>query len=147
MDESPATPPPLQQPQVTNPYGPPALQQPVIQSPYATTADDRTMAMLCHLLTILTWFVGPLVIWLVKKDSSRFVDHHGRESLNFQLTIFLASICLGAMAFVLMFFFIGILLILVLMAISVLALIAEIMAGLAASRGEWHRYPCTIRFF
>ena len=147
MDESPATPPPLQQPQVTNPYGPPALQQPVIQSPYATTADDRTMAMLCHLLTILTWFVGPLVIWLVKKDSSRFVDHHGRESLNFQLTIFLASICLGAMAFVLMFFFIGILLIPVLMAISVLALIAEIMAGLAASRGEWHRYPCTIRFF
>jgi uncharacterized Tic20 family protein len=132
---------------VTNPYGPPALQQPVIQSPYATTADDRTMAMLCHLLAILTWFVGPLVIWLVKKDSSRFVDHHGRESLNFQLTIFLASICLGAMAFVLMFFFIGILLIPVLMAISVLALIAEIMAGLAASRGEWHRYPCTIRFF
>lgn len=147
MDEPTATPPPLQQPQVTNPYGPPALQQPVIQSPYATTEDDRTMAMLCHLLSILTWFVGPLVIWLVKKDSSRFVDHHGREALNFQLTVFLASICLGALAMVLIFFFVGILLIPVIMAISVLALVAEIMACLAANRGEWHRYPWTIRFF
>ncbi len=147
MNDSPATPPPLQQPQVTNPYGPPALQQPVIQSPYATTEDDRTMAMLCHLLSIFTGFIGPLVIWLVKKDSSRFVDHHGRESLNFQLTVLLASICLGALAFVLMFIFVGILLIPVIMAIGVLALVAEIMACLAANRGEWHRLPCTIRFF
>jgi uncharacterized Tic20 family protein len=123
------------------------LQQPVIQSPYATTEDDRTMAMLCHLLSIFTGFIGPLVIWLVKKDSSRFVDHHGRESLNFQLTVLLASICLGALAFVLMFIFVGILLIPVIMAISVLALVAEIMACLAANRGEWHRYPWTIRFF
>lgn len=105
------------------------------------------MAMLCHLLSIFTGFLGPLILWLVKKDSSRFVDHHGRESLNFQITVFLVSFCLGAMAFVMMFFFIGILLIPLLMAIGVLALVAEIMACLAANRGEWHRYPCTIRFF
>lgn len=146
MDESTSTPPPLQ-PHSANPYAAPALQQPMIASPYATTEDDRTMAMLCHLLSIFTGFLGPLILWLVKKDSSRFVDHHGREALNFQITVFIASLCVGSVAFVLMFFVIGILLIPVLMAIGVLALVGEIMAALAANRGEWHRYPCTIRFF
>ena len=146
MEEPSCTPPPPLEPQAPPAFAPPPFQQPLALGPQAITEDDRTMAMLCHLLSIFTGFLGPLVLWLVKKDSSRFVDHHGKEALNFQLTFLLVSVCLGGAAIVLMFVFIGILLIPVLMILGVLALIAEIMATLAASRGEWHRYPCTIRF-
>ena len=46
------------------------------------SADDRSMGMICHLLAILTGFIGPLIIWLVKKQTSPFLDHHGREALK-----------------------------------------------------------------
>ena len=114
--------------------------------PAAVSADDMSMGMLCHLLAIFTGFLGPLILWLVKKDGSRFVDHHGREALNFQLTVLLAMVCLGSATFVLMFVFIGILLIPVLMLLPLFALIVEILAAIAAQRGEWYRYPCCIRF-
>lgn len=104
------------------------------------------MAMLCHLLSILTGFIGPLVLWLVKKDQSRFVDFHGREALNFQITLFLVMSGLTIVAMVLMFVFIGFLLIPVIMVLAILALVAEILAAVAAQKGEWYQYPCSIRF-
>lgn len=110
------------------------------------------MAMLCHLLGIITsltlglGFLGPLILWLVKKDQSPFIDHHGKEALNFQLTTMLVITLTSICAFILAFIFIGFLLIPVIFIIAILALIAEIMACLAAQRGEWHRYPACIRF-
>jgi uncharacterized Tic20 family protein len=111
------------------------------------TEEEKTLAMLCHLLGILTGFIGPLILWLVKKDTSRFIDFHGRESLNFQITLFIVMFTLGILAMVLMFaFFVGILVFPVIIILSILALIAEILAAVAAQKGEWHRYPCCIRF-
>lgn len=104
------------------------------------------MAMLCHLLGILTGFLGPLILWLVRKDSSRYIDHHGREALNFQLTLLIVMFGLGILTFVLMFVFIGILLVPVMGVLAILALVAEIMAAVAAQGGQWYRYPCSIRF-
>lgn len=103
--------------------------------------------MICHLLAILTGFIGPLIIWLVKKETSPFLDHHGREALNFQITVFLASIVLGGLVFGLMFVGIGFLLLPLFFVVPILALVAEILACAAANRGEWHRYPCCIRLF
>src|SRR5712692_9143515 len=51
--------------------------------------EEKTMAMLCHLLGIVTWFLGALIIWLIKKDQSKFVDDQGKETLKFQLTLFI----------------------------------------------------------
>jgi len=119
----------------------------VAPQPYGSTEEERTLGRLCHLLSLLTGFLGPLILWLVKKDSSRFVDHHGREALNFQLTILLATVCLGALTFVLIFFVVGIVFIPVMMVVATLAIVAEILAAVAAQRGEWHRYPYSIRFF
>lgn len=135
-----AGPPPLAQ-------MPPAmfLQQQVPPAAAGLSEDDRTMAMLCHLLGMFTGFLGPLIVWLVKKDQSPFVDHHGRESLNFQLTILLAMLALGSVTFVLMLVLVGFLLVPVLAAIPIIALIFEIIAAIAAQRGEWHRYPFCIR--
>jgi len=103
--------------------------------------------MLCHLLPIAAGFIAPLVIWLIKKDQSRFLDHHGREALNFQITVLIATLGLTIIAAVLMFFLIGILLLPLIFVIAIGAIVLEVLAGIAANRGDWHRYPCTIRFF
>jgi len=146
MSEFEPSPQPTQQNIPPHPYATP-MASPVAAPQFPSiTEEDRTLGMLCHLLGILTGFLGPLILWLVKKDSSRFIDHHGRESLNFQITLMLAMLGLGVVTFVLMFFVIGILLVPVMMIVGVLALIAEILAAVAAQRGDWHRYPFTIRF-
>jgi uncharacterized Tic20 family protein len=134
------SPPPLDS---HSPNLPPALLPP--GAPGTVSDEDRTLSMLCHLLGILTGFLGPLVLWLVKKDSSPFLDHHGREALNFQITVMLVMLALGSVTFVLMFFIIGILLVPVMMIVGILALVAEIIAAIAAQKGEWHRYPFCLR--
>ena len=132
--------------------GPPALGPgnvafaPPMPLANAISQEDRTLAMVCHLLGILTGFIGPLVLWLVKKDSSAFVDHHGREALNFQLTILIVMLFLGISAMILIFIFIGFLLFPVMAIVGILALVAEIIAAVAAQNGEWHRYPVCFRF-
>lgn len=137
-----ASPPPFPAPGTVPPVMPPALFPAGIH----VREEDKTMAMLCHLLAIFTGFLGPLILWLVKKDSSPFVDHHGREALNFQITVFLVMMGLMAMVFILMFvFFAGFLLIPVIMILQVLIIVAEIMAAVAAQRGDWHRYPFCLR--
>lgn len=104
----------------------------------ATTKDERTLAMLCHLLGILTGFVGPLVLWLIKKDESAFLNDQGKEALNFQITLLLAYFAAGALTIVL----IGLLLIPVLFIGS---FILMILAGLKANEGVLYRYPFTLR--
>jgi uncharacterized Tic20 family protein len=137
-----ASPPPFPEPGAFPPAMPPALVPTGLHVP----EEDKTLGMLCHLLAIFTGFLGPLILWLVKKDSSPFVAHHGREALNFQITIFLGMMGLMAMVFVLMFvFFSGLLLIPVIMILQVLVIVAEVMAAIAAQRGDWHRYPFCLR--
>ena len=64
--------------------------EPVIIS----TSDEKTMALLSHVLTLVAGFVAPLIIYLLKKDQSTFIADHARESLNFQITIFIIIIAL-----------------------------------------------------
>ncbi|MCH2102604.1 MAG: DUF4870 domain-containing protein [Planctomycetes bacterium] len=45
-----------------------------------------------HVLALFTGFIGPLVIWLIKKDESEYIDQHGREALNFQISLLLCSL-------------------------------------------------------
>jgi len=131
------------------PYQPPSAPPPSGPGP---AADERNLAMLCHLLGIITGytlgmgFLGPLILWLIKKDQSSFVDFHGKEALNFQLTLLLVLFVGGIIAFILTFVIIGIFLFMLLGLVALLALIPEVLACIAASRGEWYRYPCTIRF-
>ncbi|MEV7007864.1 DUF4870 domain-containing protein [Streptosporangium sp. NPDC051022] len=101
--------------------------------------DDTTMAMLAHLLGLLTSFIGPLVLYLAKKDESPYVRSQAAEALNFQLTLMIAYMVSWVLAFVL----IGFLLILV---VWIGSLIFMIMAAIAAYRGENYRYPMNIRF-
>lgn len=105
----------------------------------AITDDDRTMAVLIHVLAIFTGFLGPLIVWLIKRDQSVFVDHHGKEALNLQITLFLAWI----VTFLAVFVLIGLLFIPFLL---IIGLLFPILAAVAANRGEFYRFPAVIRF-
>jgi uncharacterized Tic20 family protein len=105
---------------------------------YAPTQDEKTMALLAHVLTLVTGFIAPLVIYLVKKDESAYVRAHAVESLNFQIS--LAIYMVGA--FILMLLLIGFFL---LIAIGIVALVLVIMATIKASEGKMYHYPFTIR--
>ena len=83
--------------------------------------------------------IAPLVIWLVFKDRSSYVDYHGKEALNFQITVTLAMIASG----ILILLLIGIFL---LIGVVLLALVFSIMAAIKANNGEYYEYPFTIRF-
>ncbi len=65
------------------------MNDPVAQG---TSTDDRNLAMLSHLLGIVSGFVGALIIWSLKKDQSAFVDEQGKEALNFQITVMIAFV-------------------------------------------------------
>jgi uncharacterized Tic20 family protein len=108
--------------------------------------QDRTWAMFCHLTSLSACIgipfgniIGPLVVWLIKKDEFAIVDEHGKESLNFQISLSIYSI----ISFFLCFAFIGFVL---LPAILIAGLVFIIIATLKANKGEPYRYPLTIRF-
>ena len=106
--------------------------------------EAKTMGMLCHLLAIFTWFIGPLIIWLTKKDQSKFVDQQGKEALNFALCLSLAAVALGIMQFMpYVRFLTGCLGVPALYAVNV---IFNIMATIEVNKGNPYRYPFSYRF-
>ena len=110
------------------------------QTPTGPVAEnDRIMAILSHVLTLVAGFLAPLVIYLVKKDESAYVREHAKESLNFQLTLMIAYI----IGFILVFVLIGIL---VLIAIGLIQLVLVIVATIRAADNQLYRYPFCIRF-
>ncbi|NLE57691.1 MAG: DUF4870 domain-containing protein [Planctomycetes bacterium] len=112
-------------------------QAPAPSPPGASSSDDRTMAMLCHLAG-LVGFLGPLIVWLIKKDQSPLVNDQGKESLNFQITILIALVISG----VLMIVFIGFLLFPL---VWLADLILIIVAAVKANSGVVYRYPFALR--
>ena len=114
-------------------------------------SDSRNWAMGAHLTALagvfvagLASFVGPLVIWLMRREDDPFAAEHALEALNFNLMVLGAVIVSGilgvgtlGLGFII---FIPVLLIL-----SVLWLIWTIQATMAASRGEAYRYPLSVR--
>jgi uncharacterized protein len=106
--------------------------------PAQGNSDEQTMALLSHLGGLLLGFLGPLIVYLIKKDESAYVRHHATEALNFQITVFIAAM----VSSVLMFVVVGFLLLPV---VAVVDIVLCIMAAMAANRGEWYRYPISIR--
>jgi uncharacterized Tic20 family protein len=120
-------------------YATPGGEYPGPYSGPAPTKDDMSMAMLCHLLSIITWFIGPLIIWLIKKDTSKFVDDQGKEALNFQLTMLIGWIIAGSTVWI---FCIGVL---IGLALWLCTIIFGIQAAMAANKGIAYRYPFALR--
>ena len=110
------------------------------------TPDERNWAVGCHLASLSGYIgmpfghiLGPLIIWLVKKDSSAFLDGVGKETVNYNISIVLWFIlCIPLMFILIGFFLFG--------ALAITDIVVTLIAAQAASRGETYRYPLTIRF-
>jgi uncharacterized Tic20 family protein len=106
----------------------------------APSADEKQMAMLCHLsamlmyFTVIGGFLAPLVIWLLKREQMPFVDDQGKETLNFQITIMLALL----VSWMLFIVLIGIPM---LIGFLLFHFIATIIATVKSSEGVLYRYP------
>ncbi len=104
-------------------------------------SEDRNYALAAHLGPLVVLLFGgallsvipALVVWLVRKEKSVFVDDHGRESMNFQLSLALWSLLL-------FWTFI------VPVVLWIVAVVCTIRGSIAAGNGEYFRYPLTIRF-
>ena len=106
--------------------------------------DEQTMGMLAHLLGIFTGFLGPLIIWLVKKDQSKYIDEQSKEALNFQISALI--VILGCLAFVFIPF-LGLCLVpLLSVAAHITRLVFSIIGTVEANKGQMYRYPLTYRF-
>jgi len=106
----------------------------------------RTWNILCHASALLGVFfhfpghiLGPLIVWLAKRHDSPEIDAHGKESLNFQISMLIYN----AIAVVFCLVLIGFL---VLPILWVLNAVFVIVASIQASDGKLYRYPMTIRF-
>lgn len=104
----------------------------------AQAGDDTTLATITHILALFSWFLGPLIIYLVRGKDSAFVRHHAVEALNFGITVAIASFVSAIAIFLLIGF-------LMLPIVLVWGFVMPIVAAIAASRGEWYRYPLTLR--
>jgi uncharacterized Tic20 family protein len=134
--------------------GRPTWQAPPAAHPSGLPSDARTWALAAHLSAYLgAWvalaFLGPLVVWLVKRDEHPFVDHHAKEALNFNLSFLIYGVIGAVIAVPLGILTLGIGLIPLVLAglvLVVIWLLFPILAAVKASNGEGYRYPLTIRF-
>jgi uncharacterized Tic20 family protein len=121
---------------------PPPESKPVLEP----TADERQWALLAHLSGLIATmlgglsFLGPLIIWLIKKDQSAFVGDQAKEALNFQIAVTIAMVVSVAIAFATCG--IGVVLPPI---VWVGSLVFAIVAALEANKGIAYRYPFTIR--
>lgn len=128
------TPPPPEIPEIQ-----PAPPDGIEQDPGA-----RTWGMLCHLLGLCGYvipfgnIIGPLVVWLTKKDEYEFVADQEKEALNFQISLTIYML----VASLTLFICIGVVLV---PAIAVAGLVFIILGSIKANGGVRYRYPLTIR--
>jgi uncharacterized Tic20 family protein len=111
---------------------------------YEPTNEERTLGLLSHLSSLSGFIIpfgnilGPLLMYLIKREESEFAADQAREALNFNITMTLAMI----VAAVLMIVLIGFLL---LPALGLAWVVLTIIAAIKANEGEWYQYPFTLR--
>lgn len=109
---------------------------------------STTWAVLCHASALLGFFVpaaghifGPLIVWLLKREEYPEIDEHGKESLNFQISLFIYAAIIIALCFLIIGFF----LLPLLGVLHLMNVVFVIVASIRASEGRVFRYPLTIR--
>ncbi|WP_169558514.1 DUF4870 domain-containing protein [Nesterenkonia alba] len=121
------------------PGGPGHPQQPAGGQPTPPSpSEERGLALAIHLGGILTSFVVPLIIWLIYRERSAFLDDHGKAALNWHILL-LGGYLLAVLT---MFILIGLL---IYFAVFVVAVVFGVMSAIAANNGQPHRYPVDIK--
>jgi uncharacterized Tic20 family protein len=108
--------------------------------------DARKWAALSHIMALtgligngVGFVLGPLVVWLIKKDAYPFVEEQGKEAINFQITMIIAAIVSGILTVVVIGFFL-------LVAVGIVMIAFPIVGAVKSSKGEHYKYPFAIRF-
>ena len=109
--------------------------------------NARMWAMFCHLAglaayivpVVISGIIAPLIVWQIKKDEHPFIDEHGKEAVNFQISILLYSLI--SIPFI--FICIGIAM---LVAVGIYDIVFLLIAAVKANNGQRYRYPLCIRF-
>lgn len=120
---------------------PPPPSDPVTVGPSAEERQWATFAHLSALAGLVMPFgsiIGPLVIWLIKKDTMPFVNDQGKEALNFNITVAIAAVVCGLLCIVLIGF-------LLLPVLVILWLVFVIVGTIKANEGTLYRYPFALR--
>ncbi|TVQ58594.1 MAG: DUF4870 domain-containing protein [Spirulina sp. DLM2.Bin59] len=137
---------------------------------------DRTWAMFCH-LAALAWIplfliglpvpfmaiIIPLILWAIRREQSEFIDYHGRESMNFQISMLIYGLIMMIIAILLLvigiiifgagnadlaaigMIFTATLFLGLLVVWGVVQTVFVIIAAVRANQGAWYRYPLTVR--
>ena len=100
-------------------------------------ADEKTLALLAHILGLVTGWLGPLILYLTANEKL-FAKKQAQEALNFQITMLIGMIVGGILTMVIIGIF-------VIIAVGIVDLIFSIMAAMAVSKGEDYRYPFALR--
>ncbi|MFH0736750.1 MAG: DUF4870 domain-containing protein [bacterium] len=107
--------------------------------------EERQWAMFCHLAGLAGFvipfgnIIGPLVLWMLKKDESSYIDFHGKEAVNFQISITIYIV----ISIVLIILLVGILFLII---IGILSIVFLVVAAIKANDGIYFQYPLAIRF-
>lgn len=123
--------------------------------PLEIPKEQRTWAMVAHLaglagvlpvVPLVGCVIGPLVVWLLKKDEMPFVDDQGKEALNFQLTLLIAHLVLGGVVTLLWWtLIVPCIAVPIWIAIAGVQLVLTIIAAIQANDGRRYRYPLALR--
>ena len=120
------------------------------------SAEQRQWAMFAHLSALVGgvitggWafsvgcFIGPLIIWMIKKDTMPFVDDQAKEALNFNITVAIIFFVLWAVTFLTLFIG-GVLTVPLMVIVGIAWLVLTVIASIKANQGERYRYPFTLR--
>jgi hypothetical protein len=127
-------------------------QPPLQQAP--PDKDARTWGAICHLAAMVVLLcipfgnvLGPLVVWLMKRNDHPFIDQQGKSALNFQISVAIYSVGVFILLLPLIIFVVGIFIAVpLLLAIVVVDLILVILAAVKAHDGQTFKYPLTIKF-
>jgi len=146
----PAPPTPPSPPAPTGVTAPAALPQADAAPGLMLESTARSLSMWTHLGPLLGGLVSvpgilaALVFWMIGKDKSALVDHNGKESMNFQLSLLIVGLGGGAVATVLAIVTLGFALILIVPAVLValvFVIVWQIQGAIAANNGQYYRYP------
>lgn len=103
-----------------------------------TTSDERMLAAAIYIVSFFFPLMGPLIIWLIKRNESDFIDYHGREYLNF----FISYIIYGFIGTILIVVLIGFL---ILPVVGFFAVVFTIIGAIKAFDGVKYRIPFVLR--
>jgi uncharacterized Tic20 family protein len=115
------------------------MEPPSLPADPVPTQDEKNLGLIMHVLSLVGFsLIGPLIVWLVKKDESPFINAQGRELLNFQLSFLIYAIVCIPLCFVL----IGIPLLII---VGLASFILTIIGLVKATEGKIYRFPVTIK--